>query len=187
LEARAAIIRSATKQLLTGPVTRVTLESVATAAGCAKGLIHYHFKTKDNLLSAAAEQIWDERAAAWKVALDGPDPRAVISAAWALITSEGSRGVSSASAALVMESGDVVVQTVNQAKQRFVSQLGEAADALFRRIGLRSSVPTGEIALLMVAVIDGLGLQVASGTPASTLEPAWHAFWAGILSLTTPA
>jgi hypothetical protein len=35
--------------------------------------------------------------------------------------------------------------------------------------------------------VDGLGLQMASGTSAEALEPAWHAFWLGILSFTRPA
>lgn len=186
-EASAGILRAAVDQLLAAPVTRVTLESVATAAGCAKGLVHYHFKTKDGLLSAAAERIWEDRTAAWKVALQGSDPRAVIGAAWSLIGSEADRGVSAASAALGMESSNVVVRTVNTARLRLISQLGQDLDALFRRMELRPSVPTSEIALLMMAVIDGLGLQVASGNSPDTLEPAWHALWAGVLSLTRAA
>ncbi len=185
-EASAAILLAAVDQLLAGPVTRVTLDSVASAAGCAKGLVHYHFKTKDKLLSAAAERIWAERAAAWKVALHGPDPRGVIGAAWSLIANEAGRGVTAASTALGMESSDVVVRTVSSARLRMLSQLVEDVDALFRRMELTSSVPTGEIALLLMAVIDGLGLQVASGASADALEPAWHALWAGVLSLTRP-
>jgi AcrR family transcriptional regulator len=186
-ETKNAIVDAAVDQLLAKPAPTVTIESVAVAAKCAKGLVHYHFKTKANLLSAAAERIWDRRTSAWKDVLAGPDPSAVITKAWALLENEGTGGTATAAASLGTEVGDVVGRTVRLSRQRFVTQLDVSAAALFLRMGLRPTVQGEEIALLLAAVIEGLGLQVASGTPADSLEPAWSAFWAGVLSLTRPA
>jgi AcrR family transcriptional regulator len=186
-EARSAIIGAAVEQLLAKPAPAVTIDSVAAAAKCAKGLVHYHFKTKANLLSAAAAQIWEQRTAAWREALSGADPAGIITSAWSLLASEGSGGVTSAAASLGTQAGEIVGRTVRDCRQRFVSQLGSSTESMFGRMGLATTVQTQEIALLLGAVIEGLGLQVASGTPTADLEPAWAAFWAGVLSLTGPA
>lgn len=183
-EARAAITGAAVEQLLAGSVSRMTLESVASAAHCAKGLVHYHFKTKDNLVAAAAGVIWERRAQEWCEVLGGPDPAAGIRAGWSLITREGASGVCMASAALGTEASDIVVRTVSASRRNFTTRLEGALETLFGHLGLRSSVPISEVALLMGAVIDGLGLQLASGAAADAVEPAWHAFWVGVLSLT---
>jgi AcrR family transcriptional regulator len=186
-EARTAIVAAAVEQLLVKPAPAVTIESVAAAARCAKGLVHYHFKTKANLLSAAATKIWEQRKTGWRDALAGSDPVAVIASAWALLASEGTGGVTSAATSLGTQTGDMVGRTVRECRQEFVAQLETSTRAMFERMGLEASVQTQEIALLLGAVIDGLGLQVASGTPSADLEPAWAAFWAGVLSLTRSA
>jgi AcrR family transcriptional regulator len=184
---REAILGAAVDRLLAEPASRVTLDSVASAAGCAKGLVHYHFKTKDNLVAAALTRIWEERRGRWEAAMSNSEPAAAIAACWQLVITEGGGGICTAAVTGWRDISESVVRTVNNARLRFVAQLGESVSALLSRMGLGCTVPAAEIASLMAAVIDGLGLQLASGAPAEALEPAWHAFWAGILSLTRPA
>ena len=57
---------------------------------------------------------------------------------------------------------------------------------LREKLELTPTIPETEIALLLEAVIDGMGFQLASGCDAQALEGAYAAAWLSILSLTRP-
>src|SRR3989304_5753325 len=52
-----------------------TVDEVAREARCAKGLVHYHFKTKAALLAAAAARLGGEAAESLDGGLSGPHAR----------------------------------------------------------------------------------------------------------------
>jgi AcrR family transcriptional regulator len=186
-EARDAILEAALRALTRKPTIVLTVDAVAREAGCAKGLVHYHFKTKAALMAAAAQRLWTRRSDAWQQALAGPDPHAAISASWSLLAAEAATGTSAACAALGVEASELIGQTVRESREAFVRVLSDSLVGLLERMGRAASVPPSEIAGLLAAVIEGIGLQIAGGTRAGSLESAWAAFWAGILSLTRRA
>jgi TetR/AcrR family transcriptional repressor of bet genes len=57
LDRRAALIRVAYKVMARDGVHRVPLQQIATEAGVSKGLLIYHFQTKDGLVLAALEWV----------------------------------------------------------------------------------------------------------------------------------
>ena len=166
--ARGEILEAALRALLRKPTAVLTVDAVAREAGCAKGLVHYHFKTKAALMAA------------------GQEPSAAIHASWSLVASEAADGTAAACAALGVDASELIVQTVRESRGAFVHVLADALTKLFGRMGRATSVPASEIGGLLAAVIEGVGLQIAGGTPTDSLESAWAAFWAGILSLTRP-
>jgi len=183
-----AILAAATRALGQVPAGALTVDAVAREAGCAKGLIHYHFKTKSALLAAAAARIWHERQERWVEVLGRGTPDEAISRSWQVLIREAENGTVRACASLAVLPDELTVQSVRQAVLAFSDELTVAVEKLFRSLGLAPSVAPGEIARLTTAVICGMGLQLAiCNQHAEQLEGSYAAFWAGVLSLTRPA
>lgn len=163
----------------------ITTEMVAARARCAKGLVHYHFSTKDTLLADVAQQLWARRAEAWAAALADTDATAAIGAAWTRLRNEAADGSASACAWVGLYGGKSVGRSVNEGRDAFVDALGAALATLLARMGLRATVPVADLAALLAATAEGLGLRLADGVDETRLEQAWAAFWVGLLSLTT--
>jgi AcrR family transcriptional regulator len=185
-DARAAILEAAVDLLRSRRGTDITTDEVARKVGCAKGLVHYHFKGKDQLLAAAAERLWQQRADAWTGALGLESPNAAIRQAWETMVSESSNGIAASCATLGMRSEPLVVQSVSTGRAAFSRGIAAALEQMLAQLRLEPSVPTRELGALLVATIEGIGLQLGSGVPADEMEQAWSAFWAGLLSLTRP-
>lgn len=185
-DARAAILEAAVRLLRAGRGSDVTTDQVAGEAGCAKGLVHYHFKGKDQLLAAAAESLWKERTESWTGALSAQGPKNAIHRAWDTLVAESSAGTAASCATLGMRPEKLVVQSVGTARAEFSRRVSASLEKLLASLSLAPSVPVRELGALLVATIEGIGLQLGSGATADELEPAWSAFWAGLLSLTQP-
>jgi AcrR family transcriptional regulator len=183
-EARSAILDATVALLRERRAGDVTTDEISRRANCAKGLIHYHFKRKEELLAGAAERLWGGRAAAWAQALGMSDPHDAIAAGWKLVEAEASSGTSAASAAIGLGGDQLVVQSVNDGRRAFAAALTMASEGLLRRMGLRPSVPPSELGTLIAATIEGITLQLGSGARPDELEQAWAAFWVGLLALT---
>lgn len=182
--AKARILDAALRVITADPGARATVDQIARAAGCAKGLVHYHFKTKEMLLAQVAARIWSERAQAWRAALSRPDPGEALDTAWILLQAESRNGRLAATAALGLGEPKIAGQSVRAGRAELVRSLADGLVKLFEHMACAAAVPPSEIAALLAAMIDGLGLQLASGEEAERLEPAWSGFWAAILSLT---
>jgi AcrR family transcriptional regulator len=184
--AKARILDAAQRVLMSDPGTAATVDQIAAAAGCAKGLVHYHFKTKDALLGEVATRLWANRARVWREALSGREAGEALDTAWKLLREESSDGSLAASASLGLSRSIVAGRSVRDGRAGLVRALTDGLVQLFEQMNRSAAVPPSEVAALLAALIDGLGLQLASGEPAEQLEPAWAAFWAAVLSLTRP-
>jgi AcrR family transcriptional regulator len=180
-------LEAAVSLLREGGGTSVTTDQVARRADCAKGLVHYHFKRKDQLLAAAAVSLWRDRAASWTAALGARSPKTAIRQAWGTLVTETTSGTAASCATLGLRPERLVVQSVGEARAEFSRSVATALDTLLAALGLAPMVPVRDLAALLVATVEGIGLQLGSGAAADDLEPAWSAFWAGLLSLTRPA
>jgi len=185
-DARETILTAAMELLRERGGTNITTDQVATRAECAKGLVHYHFKRKDQLLAAAAERLWRTRTESWTNALAYKGPKDAIGRAWAILVSESADGTAASCATLGMRPERLVVQSVSEGRVEFSRQVAKALEHLLADLSLEPSVPVSELGALLVATVEGIGLQLGSGAAADDLEPAWSAFWAGLLSLTRP-
>ncbi len=83
---RAELVRAAYRVMAADGVHRVPLERVAEAAGVSKGLVLYHFQTKDNLVLAALEWVLEVTAHRIRTAVEEAAPgqaiAAVVDAVW---------------------------------------------------------------------------------------------------------
>ena len=164
----------------------MTMDAVARAAKCAKGLVHYHFQTKKRLLVETVLQIAAAREAVWAEAFDTPNPQDAIDRTWEVVKGEADSGTLKAWTSLVALADDAVDQTVNKVSLAFRSQITEATKELLARAGLRATIGSEPLGWLLAAVVHGIGFQLAAGGDMDVLENAYAAAWLGLLSLTEP-
>jgi AcrR family transcriptional regulator len=162
-----------------------TMDTVATEAGCAKGLVHYHFDTKQKLLVEAVSRIAKTRETAWNEAFDTPDPQEAVDRTWSLIRKEADSGTLRAWSSLVALGDPEVDRAVSIAAAALRELMAEGTERLFEATGVEPGVPTREMGWLLAAVVHGVTFHAASGADLSVLENAYAAAWLGLLSLTT--
>ena len=162
----------------------VTVGAVADEAGCAKGLVHYHFKTKQRLWDATAQKLSYERNRSWAAAFKAKSPKDAIQATWDLLIAESANGTTLAWTTMFGPGGLVSDHTVSSAVSDFSHTLGQSAQGMLERLGMRIRIPESEIGLLLCAVVTGAGFQLLAGSSRDDLEGAYAAAWLGILALT---
>lgn len=168
------------------PAESLTLGTVAAEAGCAKGLIHYHFKTKSALLAQAAARLWEDRIEPWRVALDQATPTAAIDAGWRRLLEESTDGTVRACVLVTGSADKLVAESAREAAATFRTAVTDAVRQMLTRMHRTPTVPAGELGPFVSAVVTGLGLDAADHGDAAALEGSWAAFWIALLSLTRP-
>ena len=183
-ESMETIVSSALSLVKRQGAAGVTVGAVADEAGCAKGLVHYHFKTKQRLWDATAQKLSHERNRSWAAAFKAKSPKDAIQATWDLLIAESVNGTTLAWTTMFGPGGLVSDQTVSSAVSDFGHTLGQSAQAMLERLGMRMRIPESEIGLLLSAVVTGAGFQLLAGSSRDDLEGAYAAAWLGILALT---
>ena len=181
--ARRAILQAAEDLIRTHGARGITVDAVAKQAGCAKGLVHYHYKTKKGLLEAVARHVAEERTKRWQSAFKAPTPRESIDQSWSLLTQESADGHLTAWLSLFEAGGLLPDQTVSDAYASFAETLGAAVTDMMEGLGLRLTIPLNEVGWHLGSVVNGMGLQLLSGADRDALEGAYAAAWLGVLSL----
>lgn len=186
-EAKARILASATGLTRKKGAEAVSVEAVAKAAGSAKGLVHYHFKTKQGLLSSVAELLLDERTSQWKSAFKAQSANEALERSWSLLAAESADGTVRAWQSLVGATGQLTDALASRLRAEFAECLSGGFSAILRNeLGLTPTIPDAEIGRFLGAVVDGMGFQLAAGTDPKALEGAYSAAWLAMLSLTRP-
>ena len=187
-EARERILECAEALIRQQGADPMSIEAVAAAAGSAKGLVHYHFKTKQGLISAVAERLTAARTSQWATAFKAPSAQEAISQTWSLLTQESGDGTVQAWQTLVGFGDRLTDGLAKKLRGDFADSLCNALTSMLRnQLGLTPTIPDAEIGRLLEAVIDGMGFQLTSGTEEAALEGAYSAAWLSILSLTQPS
>lgn len=184
---RETIVRAALSTVGRRGAGDVTVADVAAEVGCAKGLVHYHFKSKKRLWEAVAIQLATDRLSRWTEAMRDAAPRDAIDATWNLLVGELASGALLAWTTLFGPGGQVPEQLVSETHRGFSRALGRAARQMLERSGERVRIPESELGLLLGAVVNGMGFQLLGGADRSELEGSYAATWLGILSFAEPA
>jgi AcrR family transcriptional regulator len=183
-EASKGLILGAALELLReSGSSSVTVAAVAERAGCAKGLVHCHFKTKQKLWEAAAEHLTERRVEAWREAFLAPSPSEAIQSTWHLLARESSDGTIVAWTSILDPGSAIPDRDVSRAVQAFGSGIAEAAGQMFTRLGVEARIPHTEIGWMLASMISGMGFLLTRGADEHQLENAYAAAWLGILSL----
>ena len=150
-----------------------TVEEVANRAHCAKGLVNYHYRSKNDLLARAAETIRDDRCARRLAAVQRRGT-AALDRLWQTLVKEVESSWFAAWLSLLSADDPLRRKAASQPEEsrRFAAALGRAlslGDELTDR------------AELIQGGLDGMQVLLLSGVTTAKVEEAYHQFWLTIV------
>jgi TetR/AcrR family transcriptional repressor of bet genes len=166
------ILAAAKSVLVNRGLAAWTIEDVAREAGCAKGLVNYHYKTKANLLAQVGDSLREDRIGRRLAALEIEGATA-LDALWNTLTSEVRTGELAAWLAL---SGvpDADVREGLRSREAELKRLEAAAGRAF-------GVSDSTMGQLIDSVLTGFQLALLNGSDGQMVRDAYHRFWLGVL------
>jgi len=171
---RTRILDAAKAELKETGLTDWTVDEISRRAGCAKGLIAYHFQSKTKLLQLVAAQVRADRSARRTKALSGSGADA-LDKLWESLADEVRSGSSRLWLSLLTHPETASSATIDAAgRQHLVTT---AATAL----GFEEQAPSLQA---IPAFLDGLELQLLMGAPAGELREQFDRFWLDLLKTT---
>jgi AcrR family transcriptional regulator len=167
------ITDAAIRVLLRKGLRRWSVDLVATEAGCAKGLVHYHHKTKQALLQAVAARLESAHRHRRVEAIASSRGAHALDALWQALTAEVASGEWQALLSLRSEPGfNADPEDDDAGLERLSASLVKALDL--------PRLSADEVRLV-AAALDGLQLALSRrADPASLLE-AYHRLWLAVL------
>lgn len=168
------LLETAVSTLVRSGIAGWTVEAVARNAGCAKGLVHYHYQSKSELLAAVAESLGRARHRSRVAALRGAAGAQALDALWAILSREVASGEFTAWLGLLGLPDARVRQSVRPTPGDS-DEIGLAAAAA---LGLPDSAEAGRI---VEAGLLGFQIALLRGEPAEGVRESYHRFWLGVL------
>ena len=151
-----------------------TVSAVAAQAGCAKGLVHYHHKTKEQLLGTVAGQLAKTRAEDRLGAL-ATGGTGALDDLWQVIATATSSGRTRAWLSLLAHSSAPVHQAASLPTDYLV-RLGSAIAGAFALKRVEEPVVRS-----IDGALDGCELALVQGDDPDRVHEAFHQTWLSIL------
>jgi AcrR family transcriptional regulator len=148
---------------------------VAREAGCAKGLVHYHYRTKSELLARVADTLKAKRLKARLEAL-APGGASALDQLWNAVREEVRSRDFEAWAALLAWPDSRVRQALRPTEDEF-SSLGRAAALALE---LQPSSPE-ELGRVVDAGLSGFQIGLLRNDVADAVREAYDRFWLGLI------
>ena len=169
-----SLVDAGVAAILESNLTDWTVDLVAAKAGCAKGLVLYHFRSKDLLLAQIAERVRQTQSERRLSALKaGSKGAAALDRLWSVLTADVKGGSFGLWLGLL---GDPRTRKV-------AARLAPDVDSLLTAAAMALSVPADSLALpLIPAALDGFSLELLQGNAPSTVRERFDSFWLGVLS-----
>jgi TetR/AcrR family transcriptional regulator, transcriptional repressor of bet genes len=152
---------------------KASIQSIAKAAGLSPGLIHYHFKTKQEILIALIHQISEQAAQRFTLLADAAGNTqqqldAYIDAALALGDGSNPEAVT---AWVIIGAEAVRIEEVRALYQQIIRQHSQQLSELLQQAAAENGVTlnpsqTADIAAFVIASIEG-SYQLATTAPAA--------------------
>ncbi|MAY15305.1 MULTISPECIES: TetR/AcrR family transcriptional regulator [Oceanospirillaceae] len=152
---------------------KASIQSIAKAAGLSPGLIHYHFKTKQEILIALIHQISEQAAQRFTLLADAAGNAqqqldAYIDAALALGDGSNPEAVT---AWVIIGAEAVRIEEVRALYQQIIRQHSQQLSELLQQAAAENGVTlspsqTADIATFVIASIEG-SYQLATTAPAA--------------------
>jgi len=168
---REGIIAATLAVLAEAGVAGCSVDAIVDRAGCARGLLNYHFGSKAGLLSAAAEQLRTEREEDLRSA-ELAEGTAALDACWSVLADRARTGRTAAFLALA-----------SNPSTRSLVRSGVAHDErVARMLAGALGVPDLPIPIhLLAAFLEGLEVRLSAGLDADRGRESYESFWLAIL------
>ena len=169
------IVEAAKSTLLREGLAGWTVERVAREAGCAKGLVHYHFHSKWELLALVASNLRRERIERRAEAFRRQGT-AGLDALWAVLLAEVESGECAAWLGLVTLADPLVrdaLPPTGDDLRKLAAQVSASLDV---------SGPSLEAMRVVVASLDGMQIPLLLGDSPTVVREMYDRFWLAVLS-----
>ena len=160
-----------------------TTDRVAAAAGCAKGLVHYHFGSKASLWAAVLTDLAKKRRDRWAKAFTGT--KWAVTDTWKNVVADRQEGIVRLIASIHGEHAETD-KAIEEITQQFGQTMTDAAQRFLARMGMEPGMPIEQLGWSLASVLHGTVLQLDAGGPPEILQDAWAAAWLGVLSSGKP-
>lgn len=170
---RDRILNAATAVLVQHGLNGWTVDEVARKADCAKGLVNYHYRSKQHLLERIAELLRENRWAKRLATTRKPKPLDLL---WQTLIDEVGSGRFSAWLSLL-----VAGEKLRHAARTPLQHAETLCRALGESLGLGDQLASH--GPLVAAALDGISLRLLEGTDPSALEEVYHRFWLTLLDM----
>lgn len=176
---RQQLIEATIDSLARRGYAETTMADVADGAGLSRGIVNFHFESKEKLLVATLQYMADEYSSHWRGALAraGAEPADRL---WALVAADFDRFVCNKRklAAWCAFWGEAKSRPTYQAlcgarDQAYQQVFVELCEALKREAGY--AYEPGAMALALSATLEGLWLRLMMGTENVTRETSFQA------------
>ena len=161
---RQLVIDAAITTLAKRGFANTSVSDIADAAGMSKGVVHYHFKSKDDLMARVLEQCSRKMSERVRRAWGAPGTpqekiRTALREMWATRT-DGSPEVRVLADMMAQAVHDELLRKpmaglFHEARQEMVDEFVKC----FREVGLTPKVPAHIVPKLVMATLDGMGLH----------------------------
>ena len=171
-DVRAKIIAAAAHVVRQRGLTDWTVESVAKRAGCAKGLVLYHFGTKAAVLTELASRVRLERLERRIDALS-VGGAAGLDQLWQVLVSEAEDGTTGLWLGLIAAEGSRIAASIEEPDRARFSAAAVAA----MQLGLDFEGGSD-----LLDALNGFELALLQGRPAELVREGFDRYWLDLLS-----
>jgi len=186
-DAVARIVGATIDQLVAEGIGAFNLQDVARRAGVSKGLIHYHFASREALLARAIEFMHGGMTARLADALVDASPAGAIDELWEALEHELALGHLRLLGELAHDPVPDVRSAVERALRERRQGLTAAIERLLGLLSLTPRVPTALIAEVVLAFEQGLACRADAGAPGdmdAERRATFDVMWLALLSIT---
>jgi AcrR family transcriptional regulator len=176
------ILTSAADCVIRSGVANTSMQDVAAEAGVSKGLIHYHFRDKAQLLARLVDWLSGRIIGRQRAASGHVRPADAVDMVWSWVEGELSHGDLRALVALSLDDTVEVRTAVRAALARRRTTATEMVAAVYGALELEPRVPAALLAEVLVAFLDGLASATMVSEPGEQ-RVAFDAFWLALLTL----
>lgn len=167
------IVEAAVNVIQDRYLTDWTVDNVASQAGCAKGLVLYHFKSKEALLGRVVERVRESQSSRRAEALSKAQGSAALDRLWQVLAADVKSGAFGLWVGLLGE----------QRTRKTAARRPEDDEKLLQLAAVALGVPADSLALPLVpAALDGFSLELLQGRSPATVRERYDSFWLGVLS-----
>lgn len=176
------ILAAAAECVIRSGVANTSMQDVASAASVSKGLIHYHFKDKAQLLATLVAWLTGRITGRQRAASGHVQPENAVDMVWSWVEGELTRGDLRALVALSLDDSPGVRTATRDALAVRRSAATEMVAAVYAALELTPRVPSALLAEVLVGFLDGLSTTTAVAEPGEQ-RVAFDAFWLALLTL----
>lgn len=179
-DSRSALVAAARQVLAERGLAGMTFDRIAKRAGCAKGLVNYHFPSRVVLLAELVSRLGEEL---WSARLVGLSPAGIgaVDGTWKVLLTEQTSSIHLAIDGLAaMRTEEQVDRAFKVTNQSSMARWAAGTAGWLERSGFRTD-SQADVANATAALLDGFAVRLSTDDPAD-LYPAYLTAWLGLIA-----